>query len=121
MPATSSTAPAAQSVRFGIANAAVGAVTVIGARRLAAALAPADRRPASAAVVRVLGARQLVQGVITVAAPEESTLVLGAIVDTLHALSMVPFVAISPRFRRPAAISASLAAASATAGFVLAK
>lgn len=93
---------------------------MLAARGLAAAVSRDGVRPPSTAIVRVLGARQLAQGVVTVAAPEETSLLLGAVVDALHAASMVPFIAFSSRLRRPAAVSASLAAVSAAAGFRLA-
>ena len=60
-------------------------------------------------VVRVLGARQVTQAG------------LGAGVDALHALSMVPLVAAAPRWRRPALVSGLTAAAFAVAGILAAR
>lgn len=72
-------------------------------------------------VVRVLGLRGVVQGAVTLLEPEATTLALGACVDAAHALSMVPVVAGSARYRRPAAISGGIAAVMAFAGLGLAR
>ena len=62
--------------------------------------------PATLRVVRVLGARQLVQAGLAQfwlarSFPAEPLLELGVGVDALHALSMVPVVAAAPRWRGP--------------------
>lgn len=72
-------------------------------------------------LVRVLGARGVVQGALTMAAPQPATLALGASADAAHALSMVPFAIASTRYRRPAAISGGIAAVLAAAGATLAR
>jgi hypothetical protein len=56
-------------------------------------------------VVRVLGARHLVQG-IALFSRDESWHRAGAIVDVLHCLTASIFAAVVPRWRRPAAVSA---------------
>jgi hypothetical protein len=72
-------------------------------------------------IVRLLGARGLVQGAVTVLDPDTTTLGLGACVDAAHALSMLPVVVASSRYRRPAAISGAVAAGLAVAGLGLAR
>ena len=56
-------------------------------------------------VVRVLGARHALQGVVLLAANEKWHR-LGAVVDILHSASAVVFAATRPRWRRPAGASA---------------
>jgi hypothetical protein len=77
--------------------------------------------PATLRVVRVLGARQLAQAGLALAFPAEPLLGLGAGVDALHALSMVPVAAAAPRWRRPALVSGLMAAAFAAAGVLAAR
>ena len=82
--------------------------------------------PATLRVVRVLGARQLVQAGLAQfwlarSFPAEPLLGLGVGVDALHALSMVPVVAAAPRWRRPALVSGLTAAAFAVAGALAAR
>jgi hypothetical protein len=77
--------------------------------------------PATLRVVRVLGARQVVQGGVALAFPAEPLLGLGVGVDALHALSMVPVAAAAPRWRRPALVSGLTAAAFAVAGALAAR
>jgi hypothetical protein len=106
---------------FGAAGAAVGLATVAFAPRAAALAARSGYSVPDARIVRVLGARQAVQGVATALEPSAAVLGLGSVVDLSHALSMVPVIASWTRFRRPATISAALAAASAAMGAVLAR
>jgi hypothetical protein len=77
--------------------------------------------PATLRVVRVLGARQLVQAGLAQfglarSFPAGPLLGLGIGVDSLHALSMVPVAAAAPRWRRAALVSGAMAAAFAVAG-----
>jgi hypothetical protein len=67
-------------------------------------------------IVRVLGARQLTQAVVTGLAPNGALLWSGAAVDILHALSMIGLVVGARRYRRPAMVEAILAASFAAAG-----
>ncbi len=68
-------------------------------------------RPAPhVAVLRVLGARQLVQGAVLLARPTPQVVRGAAVVDGLHALSMVP-VLLHPRYRRAALVSLLLGVA----------
>jgi hypothetical protein len=72
-------------------------------------------------VVRVLGARQVTQAGLALAFPAEPLLGLGVGVDALHALSMVPLVLATPRWRRPALVSGLTATAFAAAGMLAAR
>lgn len=70
-------------------------------------------------VVRVLGARQVVQAVLTGARPSEVVLALGAGVDALHAASMVTLGLFDRRRRRVALVDALIASGFASAGFAI--
>ncbi len=61
------------------------------------------------AVVRVLGARQVVQALTLAARPSRPLRALGAVVDSLHALSMVGLAAVDEDQRGPASASGLLA------------
>jgi hypothetical protein len=65
------------------------------------------------AVIRVLGARQLVQSAVLLLRPSRPLTVGAAVVDGLHAATMVAAALIWPRYRRPALTSAAVATASA--------
>jgi hypothetical protein len=65
------------------------------------------------AVVRVLGARQVVQSLVLLSAPARPIVLAASAVDALHAASMVAAAARWPRYRRAALISAGVATASA--------
>ena len=82
--------------------------------RLAPAF-PSDRRW----LVRVLGARLLVQHGAVLVAPGRRLVRVSSAVDLLHAASMVPFVA-SPHYGRAARVSGALAAAYASAALAVA-
>ena len=82
--------------------------------------------PATLRVVRVLGARQVVQAGLAQfwlarSFPADPLLGLGVAVDALHALSMIPVAAAAPRWRRPALVSGLMAAAFAVAGLLAAR
>ena len=70
-------------------------------------------------VARVLGARLLAQHTMVLARPGPRTLRLAAAVDELHAVSMLPALAV-PRYRRAALVSGGLAAGYVLAGRSLA-
>jgi hypothetical protein len=72
-------------------------------------------------IVRVLGAREIGQGVGTAVRADATALTLGAAVDVAHLASMVALAVISPRWRRTAIGSAAVAAASAATGLALAR
>jgi hypothetical protein len=64
-------------------------------------------------VVRLLGARVVLQEAAVIAVPSRRLVLGGALVDGLHAASMVLAAVAWPQHRRAAAISAVTAAASA--------
>ena len=73
--------------------------------------------PASAvAVARVLGARHVLQSIVTVAVPTGRVVGAGAALDALHGSTDVALAALSPRWRRIALADAALAAVLAAAG-----
>ena len=72
------------------------------------------RPPALAVITRVLGARTALQNVVVLAAPTRAVVRGGAVVDALHALSMVGAALRWPRYRRAALASGALAALAAT-------
>lgn len=109
--------PAGSGRALALSQVGIGLVTIARASTLAAepwlGLSPV----AVARIVRVLGARQVVQGVVTAARSDDpQTLLVGAAVDGLHAASMVPMAAVPGPYRRLAALSALLATAAAAVG-----
>jgi hypothetical protein len=74
------------------------------------------RTPPHRWVIRLLGARSLVQGAVTVAVPDTPIVVAGAVVDGMHALTMVIAAAVSGSQRRAAVVSAAVAAGCCAAG-----
>ncbi|MGI8695726.1 MAG: hypothetical protein ACR2JQ_03620, partial [Mycobacteriales bacterium] len=67
-------------------------------------------------IVRVLGARQAVQGIAQIARPRRGVLLGGAVIDVVHAVSMVALAVLDPRHRRLASTSAAAAIGSAALG-----
>ncbi len=67
--------------------------------------------------IRLLGARDMTQGVITLLRPSRRVIRLGAAVDTIHALSMVGLAAVDRPRRVTALTSVAYAAGCAVAGF----
>jgi hypothetical protein len=97
-----------------------GALLLARPRQLALALAPeypADRDP----VIRVLGARVVVQAVAVLVRPSSGVLTAAAAVEAVHAASMGAVAAASPRYRRAALISGAVAAVSAGVAGALAR
>jgi hypothetical protein len=106
---------------FGATLAVVGVATVVASAKVGTVTAGRGQPALDPRIAQVLGARQAVQGVLIVRDPSAAALGLGGAVDLSHALSMVPMIAVSARFRRPAMISAAMAAVSAVVGSVLAR
>jgi len=97
-------------------HAVLGAVLLLRPRTAARRAGGAHRPVPPAWLVRLLGARSVVQAAATALAPGAPVLIAGAAVDATHALSMLPVVIASPRYRRVAAVSSAAAFASAAAG-----
>ncbi|MGH3842965.1 MAG: hypothetical protein ACRDS0_16185 [Pseudonocardiaceae bacterium] len=72
------------------------------------------------AVARVLGARQVVQGLLCAGAPGRAVLALGVEADLVHAVSMVGLAAVDRARRRAGLVDALCAGSFAVAGLVLA-
>ena len=67
-------------------------------------------------IVRVLGARLVVQGVVTLVHPTRAVVLAGAGVDVLHAASMGLARVCWPEHARPIRVSGTTSAVSALAG-----
>lgn len=100
---------------LGGTTAAVGGALMVWPHELAVRFSKGTRTPGNG-IVRVLGARQLVQGATQVARPNPEVLIAGIIVDLLHASSMLALSVFWTAYRRPALSSAAVATASALAG-----
>ncbi len=100
---------------LGAVTFAAGAITVLRPDALTRAAAEPDHSGPPAWIVRVLGARQLIQGMAILLAPTPAVLDVGKLVDVIHASSMLGLAAVSPRYRRAGLVSAATAA-----GFALA-
>lgn len=77
--------------------------------------------PRARAVVRVLGARQLAQGLLSGVRSTGPVLALGAEVDMAHLVSMVTLGLASRRWRRAALVESVIAAGFAWAGLASAR
>lgn len=100
------------------ATAAVGGLLVLQPHRVARRFSSGGARP-NDSIVRVLGARQLMQGAAQFARPTSDLVRLGIGVDLLHLASMVALGAAWRTYRRPALASAAMAAISAGTGAVI--
>lgn len=77
----------------------------------ALATRPRSDAPRRAGVVlRVLGARQLVQSALVSLRPRRRVLTASAAVDAVHALTCLVLAALDPRWRRPVLLDAAVAA-----------
>ena len=70
-------------------------------------------------VARVLGGRQLLQGIALIIRPDPPVVTVAVATDVLHAASMLLLGWIRPGYRRPALVSAAIAAASAGCGAII--
>ncbi|MGH3829658.1 MAG: hypothetical protein ACRDRS_04285 [Pseudonocardiaceae bacterium] len=73
------------------------------------------------AVTRVLGARQVLQGLLSAGTPGPIVLALGVEADLAHAVSMVGLAAVDRTRRRAGLVDALCAGSFAAAGLVLAR
>ena len=97
------------------ATATAGAVIMVRPQAVSRLVSGTGSTP-DAAVVRVLGGRQLLQGAAVLIRPAPALIIGALAVDVLHATSMVAAALIWPGYRRAALTSAAVAAASAVAG-----
>ena len=101
-----------------VLGTASGVALLARPQRVVDAVAPAFPRE-RLWLVRVLGARLLLQHGAVVLEPHRVLVRTGSALDLLHAASMVPFAA-SPRYGRAARISGTLAAAYAAVAMAVA-
>jgi len=112
--------PAALAPRLvELARAGWGAGLLIAPDRVSALVRGVTPDGRARAVIRVLGARQLLQGVLSAASSTPAVLAVGVWVDGLHALSGVLFAAVDRRRARPVLLDAGLAATLAAVGWRL--
>jgi len=67
-------------------------------------------------IIRLLGLRMLVQGILQLARPRRATFGVCAAVDATHAVSMLAAAHVWPTYRRAALLSAAGAGLSAVVG-----
>lgn len=96
---------------IGAVNAATGLVLLARPEAVVSAVTSGGAGPARG-VVRLLGLRLGLQGLLLSAAPRRRLVALGAAVDLAHAASMYGLGALRPRYRRAALVSAATATAS---------
>jgi len=97
---------------LGVAGCAWGAALMTRPRAVVQAVATGRAMPAPW-IVRLLGARQFGQGATLLWRPDRRLLLVGAGVDSAHAISMLGLAAANPRYRRAALLSAAVAGTSA--------
>ncbi len=105
----------------GLVRLAVGVGLIGGSDRLVRAVQGGPPPELAGGAARVLGVREIGQGVALLAVPTAGVVTLGAVVDALHASSMVGLALWKPRYRRLALVSAAFAATGALTGAALAR
>jgi hypothetical protein len=104
---------------WGAVTAVLGAAMLIKPTVVAGLVSSGASTP-SPVIVRVLGGRQLLQGVTVLGRPGQRGLLTGSsVVDVLHAGSMIAGARWWPRYRQPALASAAVAGTSAVIGALL--
>lgn len=104
---------------LGVVQCGYGSGLLLVPRAALAAVGGEPPRRQLVVATRVLGARQLIQATVGLAAPRRLTPARAATIDALHTASMVAVAVLDPRDRRVALASATLASLFATTGFVL--
>jgi hypothetical protein len=104
---------------LGVATATVGAVLAVGAPAVGRWVSGRGTAPPTW-LVRLLGARLLVQGLLEIARPDHRLLLAAAAADGTHAASMVAAALQWPQYRRAALVSGGLAVALGTTEAVVA-
>jgi hypothetical protein len=101
-------------------RAGVGAALTVFPGRVASAAEGRPATPLARVFTRVLGVRHLTQATLTLTltAPQLLTPLCGAVVDGLHAATVMVLAAVSPRYRRAALVNAALAATFCGLGIV---
>jgi hypothetical protein len=117
MPRSTSSSATPGSLAFALVRLSWGAALVLAPGRVVVALGGADTA-VSRRVERTLGARHLVQGTVELVAwPRWRR--LGVVVDLLHAATGVALAVGDERWRRPAALDATITTTLAAGGVVL--
>ena len=102
--------PAARLQVLGAVRVGAGAAWALGL--VTGHPAAGSRLPRAGQVAAgALALRDLAQGALLVSRPDPAAAEAGAVVDVLHALSMVPVLVLAPRYRRAATLSAGAATA----------
>lgn len=101
-----------------VARAAWGATLMVFPSRVLTTVHHSPTDPVDIVVARVLGARQLVQGVVTASSPGPELAAAGIYTDLTHASSMMGVALFSRRRRRAAITEAAIALGLAAAGSV---
>lgn len=104
---------------LGAATATAGAVLAAGTPAVGGWVSGRGTPPPSW-LVRLLGARLLVQGLLEVARPDRRLVLGGAAVEAMHAASMVAAALRWPQYRRAALVSGGLAVALGTTELLVA-
>jgi hypothetical protein len=99
-----------------VGTGSLGALLIARPEAVARACSGAPNAVPQAWIVRLLGARMLLQALVEAARPRRRILDGGIATDAAHGASMVALAAASRRYRRPAAISAAAAGVSALLG-----
>jgi hypothetical protein len=102
-------------MRITVFRLAYGAVLVVAPGVLLRACGGPDDRPARI-YARLLGGRQIAEGLVLVGRDEPGWPLAGALVDALHAATAVALAAHSERYRRLALLNAAGASALAMQG-----
>jgi hypothetical protein len=105
--------------RFVAVRAGYGAILLLAPDRLSHRVTGHSPDRLSRAVVRILGARHLIQAVVSIGPSGRAVRALGAEVDALHSLSMFGLAALNPPHRRDGLIDAVVAGCFAAAGALL--
>lgn len=106
---------------LGLAEGCWGAALLLAPGRLLQSLAGKPIGQGVISVVRVLGARQLLQALITALRPTRRTLEVGAATDALHAATMVVSAAAKVGPRRLTTASATTAGAFTAAALTVSR
>ena len=102
--------------RFVAVRAGYGAILLLAPDRVSHWATGQSPDRTSRAVMRILGARHLIQAVATIGTSSRVMQALGAEVDALHSLSMLGLAAFRPSHRRDALIDAVVAGCFAATG-----
>jgi hypothetical protein len=113
-PRSNDSAQRGASIAAPLLRAAVGGALLAFPGRITRALIP-EADESDRVIARLLGARHLVQAVVTAARPTTPVLTAGAATDALHGATALGYAALRPDHRRAALLSALVAVSFAAA------